>query len=614
MLCFLSGYAWAQDSTATFIINEEDLATINATNLEEALNIPGFHRFYSSNASFASYGSLGLDNLAIYKDDMPLVMDHNTGYDLRSIPVWDIAYIEIHFAPNTTIVKNSSGIVIKLVTKKIKDQPFGAEVSLINTSASDFHLNAVLSLSNKIHTGQIGLNRSFTSPVYMDASDRGSIISAAERYDVNLKYTFKILNSVNLSIGSDHTILNSQDRGEIIEGTARVRDVNQSFRRHNLYGTLVSDLSKNHKLTLNGLIHRYTDKEISLDKDLSTGKQEEYVGADAPLTTGYDQGYLNVLLESQNKSFNYSLGIEVNNIRDNVFSNINAISPEYADYSAIGMFEYAFKESFILQGGAKFLTNSLTQSFFLPNGRITLAPNKTVQLVGSYQKSISYPLFSEIFYPTEMTNGPQNNLQILPTDINTTSVKVVINKNSVKLHSGFQYISKNKEPRTISSGDLVNVGQSSSTATYASLLYSSKHIDLRPSLILHGITSTRDTGGLSFFYPEANLYVNGTIPNTKLKLSASARILGKHSTAYLEDDVFYLREIEKNNSISISASHSFLEDKLNIRFGINNLRNSTFINESNFLLDGIDRSLLSQQNVIANRGRSFFFKLQFNIK
>ncbi|MGB1038257.1 MAG: hypothetical protein ACPGYY_06375, partial [Bacteroidia bacterium] len=588
--------------------------TNNATNLEEALNIPGFHRFYSSNTSFASYGSLGVDNLAIYKDDIPLIMDHNTGYDLRAIPVWDIAYIEVHFAPNTAIVKNSSGIVIKLISKKIKDQPVGAQVSLINTSASDFHVNTVISLSNKIHTGQIGLNRSFTTPVYMDASDRGSIISAAERYDINLKYTFKILNSVNLAIGSDHSILNSQDRGEIIKGTTRVRDINQSFRRHNLYGTLVSDLSKNHKLTLNGLIHRYTDKQTSLDKDLSTGKQQEYPGTDGPFTTGYDQGYLNVLLESQNKAFNYTLGVEVNNIRDNIFSNIDAISPEYADYSAIGMFEYAFKESFVLQGGAKFLTNSLTQSYFLPNGRITLAPNKTVQLVGSYQKSISYPLFSEIFYPTEMTNGPQNNIQILPSDINTSSVKVVINKNKVKLHSGFIYISKSKEPRTISSGDLANVGQSSSTATFASLLYSSKHVNLRPSLVLHGINSTRDTGSLSFFYPEANIFFNGTLPNTKLKLSATARLLGKHSTTYLVDNSLYLREIEENNSISISASHLFIDDKLNIRFGINNLRNSTYINESQYLLDSIDRTLLSQQSVIANRGRSFFFKLQYNIK
>ncbi|MGB1038327.1 MAG: hypothetical protein ACPGYY_06735, partial [Bacteroidia bacterium] len=64
-LSLLSVYTWAQDSSAIFIINEEDLATNNATNLEEALNIPGFHRFYSSNTSFASYGSLGVDNLAI---------------------------------------------------------------------------------------------------------------------------------------------------------------------------------------------------------------------------------------------------------------------------------------------------------------------------------------------------------------------------------------------------------------------------------------------------------------------------------------------------------------------------------------------------------------------
>ena len=170
--------ALSQENNAFFILSKEDIVTNNITNLEEAMRLPGLYQVHLNNIASASSGVLSGNQIAIYKNDFPVVMDNNTGYDLRAIPVWDIDRIEVYFSPFTTIIKNSSGMVIKLYTKEIADQPFSLSAYAINTSNTDFHSGATLSLSNKKHTGQVGLNRSFNSPMYKDVDDRGTVINA----------------------------------------------------------------------------------------------------------------------------------------------------------------------------------------------------------------------------------------------------------------------------------------------------------------------------------------------------------------------------------------------------------------------------------------------------
>lgn len=119
-------------------------------------------------------------------------------------------------------VKNNT-IVINLYSLKIPEQPIWTKLNLTNTSSSDFHGSFILGLSNLTHSGQVGISRSFTNDLYDDERLRSTSLGAFERYDLNLKYQYKILPSVTLNIQSDNAIVHTQNKGKIIPGTSRVR-------------------------------------------------------------------------------------------------------------------------------------------------------------------------------------------------------------------------------------------------------------------------------------------------------------------------------------------------------------------------------------------------------
>lgn len=590
------------------------MVTNNVTNLEEALNLPGFHTLHLNHSTSFSSGILDLDEILILKNNLPLIMDHNTSYDLRSITMFDIDRLEVHFSPHFEYTKNSSGIVIKLYSEDIADKPIDLRTFITNNSSSDFHIGAKLNLSNKRHNGSILLNRSFHSAMYERVEDRGTIINPFERIDLNLGYKFNILKTVTLSVGSDNAILNTQQRGEIIEGTSRVNDIKKQLIRNNIYGTIATELSKNHSLSVNAILHRYTNKQHTLSKDLSTGKEEKVRNANGQFSTGYNQGYLSFLLNSKNRDFNYNIGLEINNVRDNQFSTINAIQPAYSDYSAVGMFEYAFKKSFVLEGSAKLLTNSLTGSYFLPGSRITLAPNSTLQVIGSFQQSIAYPHFSESFYPSSMTDGPRNNILLLPSEISTTSFKVLVTRKYLILQSGILVSTQNNDQRILGNQTISSVASRRSTTTYANLVFANDWMTWKPSFLLTGLNNTLDTNSLTFFYPEVNSYLHIAVPKTKLKLGLTARRIGKRSFTTLEKEEYRLIEQDSYNSLSASGSYSFFDENLIITFGANNLSKLNFVEIREYQFVDQIPSLVQKQNAVSNSVRSFFFNIRFSIK
>ena len=614
-IILVSVSARAQDSSALFIFTAEDMETSNVQNLEDLLkNLPSLHVYTLDDRAVVSSGILTLENIAIQKDGFPLLMDQNTYYDLRSIPLWDIEKVEVHFAPITNFTKNSSAVVIKLFSKATEAVPLKANAYLINNSATDLHANFQLGLSNLVHTANIGVNRSFTQPMYKDVEDRGTSISAAERYDLNIRYRFQILKSVTLTMSSDNSILRSLDKGEIIEGTTRVRDVNQDFNRHNLKGSLRTALSKNHILTLNGMVHRYKNGLSTWDKDLSNSEQRQYDGKDIPFSTGYDQGFMQLVLESNNKTLSYSAGVELSNTIDNQFSSINAIATEYADYSAFGMFQYQFRNAFRLESGVKLLTNSLTRSYVLPHGRLTLAPNNELQLQASFQKSVSYARFEELFYPSDLNNGISNNILLSPTDLTTFNFKLKVQKQYLKLQSGMLFSNKNKVPQLQTNNTLVNSGRSISTTTYAFFEYKKDFIDIRPSVLLHGTNSTRDTSGITFFYPELNIYAQVKIPRSSLVLGSNARFLGRKSTTYLSQEELFLQQITGHRHMSLSLKNTFKDERFSILFGINNLFDNNFKPATTYRITSFGQDIVSDQTAVVSRNRAFFFKIGYKVK
>ena len=604
-----------QDTSAFFVLSAEDIRYNNIQNLEEALDLlPTFHQYHLDNQSYTTGGSIKNEYIAIFKNELPYLLDQNTPYDLRGIPVWDLSRIELSIAPSTYSAKNAGTMAIFLYTADYQNKPISAKASLTNSSANDFHINSSIELSNLIHTARLSINRSFSAAQYEQLTDRGTAISAYERYDLNASYSYKILKSVGLTVALDNSFYKSVQRGEVIDGTARVRDVNPSFARNRILGSLETALSKNHTLVISTMWHRAKNNLNTLDKDLSNGSNQNHIGVDAQASSNFAQSYMQLLLTSENRKLNYTMGLELSSIKDNEYPTINAIQSTYSDYTAFGSFSYQLQRTFRLEGGAKLLTNSLANSYLLPHAKVTLAPKNDLQLVASYQKSIAYSAFSNLFYTPILNGGMQSNILLKPIDISTLSVRLLVSKKSVDIHSGILYNSVRGIPRPITNDKVQNAGSSTGNTTYAGLTFKNDWLKLRPSVMLHGTNQLKDTANLTYFTPEANLYVHIKIPNSRLAVSATGRYIGKHSTLVIENDVITIYQQGKMRYINLAASHTFAKDRMNLVFGMTNANNQTFVSNQRFILQDIEPLLTTETRVAAARDRAFFFNVSYVIK
>lgn len=603
--------AKAQDSSYTFLLTYDDIQTANLQNLEEAMSIlPFFRTFNKDNTPIITYGSIGIENIAIFKDGFPAAMDQNINYDLRAIPLWDIERIEVHLNPFQAQAKNSS-IVIHLFTKKIPQKPIWGQVNVTNTSLSDFHASMYAGMSNVVHSGQIGLSRSFTNDLYYNKGLRATSLGAFERYDMNLKYQYRILPSITLNISSDHSKVHTQNKGDIITGTSRVNDTHLDFNKHNLMGSLRFKASKFHTIVLDGMVHRFKNKVSFIDKDLNTGQQYSYEDFSSSPSTGYDQGLIKLALTSDGRPLNYQFGFELSNTKDICYPFINAVSTAYNDYSIYGYLSYQYRKSVILSGGLNLWHSNLTGNFILPRIQLKLAPKEVIELTISSHSSISYAPFTQVFYPTSLNNGVRNNILLDPIKQNVIHANVSLHQNKISAVSGMVIINQNNIPRVSRTNTYVSNGKSSNFSTYASLVYKNDYLTIKPSAMMHATNTLKDTGNLTFFYPELNLNTFIQIPKSKLSLGLTAKYIGNFTNSFMNNNIIYLNEQQKMRFLSARIQRKFYQDKLRISFGINNLLQTSFSTNNIYVLTEIDREFIRSEDIINSYPRTFTFKIQY---
>lgn len=609
-----SGSLFAQDSSALFVLDAEDLAIANVQNLEEALiNVPGIHHYIQDGQSQTTFGTLSAGQIAIFKNDVPLAMDQNVGFNLRAIPVWDIERIEIHVAAVSNLVKNSSTIVIKLYTKEFERKSIWSSASLMTTSANDLSTSLEVGISNIKHNLNVGVNRSFQSAIYETEDVRSTLWGGEERLDLNVRYRYRIFGSVVLDVQSDNSVLSTRNKGRVIPNTTRVRDLNSSFRNHSLSSSFFAPISKNHSMRLSGRIHRFTNAHVLLDKDLNTGEAQENQVIEKTLNTGYDYGYMRLELSSNNRRLNYNAGLELSNTHDNTFSSVNAIATEYSDYAAFTNFQYQQKNTVLLKGGAKLLVHSLSGSHFLPYGSVVIAPSSIIQLTGSYIRSLSYPMFNTIFYTTEMNKGVAGNIQLDPIKQNTISVNLKIGQKNLTAQSGLLYVQSNNVIRQSVQSKFENLGRSSTTSLYTVLQYTDKIWNVRPHVVLQSNNFIRDRLGISFVHPQLGITAKATIPKLKTTIGLILRNDGVNTVLERKEDVIYQTDIRPIRRLSLYIKQPLLKDKLALAFGVNNWNNNTTVESNTYRLETLDRILQDSTQVLAARSKAFVINVTYEL-
>lgn len=614
LVLFVANTLRAQDSSSLFTLEAQDWTIANAQNLEEALILlPGMHHYVQNNSSQTSFGTLSMGQIAIFKNDIPLALDQNVGFNLRAVPLWDIERIEVHVASVNNLVKNSSTLVIKLYTPAYKKQSIWGSTQLVTSSANDLSTGIEVGASNIRHNINIGVNRTFQGALCETEGVRGTLLGAEERLDLNLRYRYNIVGSVVLDVHSDNSLLESRSKGRVIPNTTRARDLNSSFSNHSISSSLFAPISKNHSIRLSGKVHRFNNEHKLIDKDLNNGETQENTSIEKELSTGYDYGYMRLELSSNDKRLNYSSGIELSNTRDNTFSNINAVATEYSDYSAFANFQYQRKNTMLLKGGAKLLTNSLSGSHFMPYGSVAFAPRKVVQFTGSYIRSLSYPRFSSIFYDADMNHGIAGNIQLNPLIQNTVGVNLKLGKNSLQAQSGLLYVQSNNIVRVSKNATFENIGNSSTTTLYAVVKYKDDIWDIRPHMVLHSNNFVKDSLGLSFLHPQIGITAKAKIPKLGTTLGLLFRHSGANTVLTRNADVIYQTDIKAIGRVSLYISQPLFHDKLQIAFGVNNLSNEILVERNRYRLEQLSSILQESTSVVAARNRAFTIRINYHL-
>ncbi|MBT8327256.1 MAG: hypothetical protein KJP21_06000 [Bacteroidia bacterium] len=609
MFCFKSE---ANDSTSFFSFNREQIQALNSQNLFDLMqHTPFIHRFVSENESFVNGGILSDQQIAIYKNGFPLLMDQNVTYSLQNIPLWDIDEVTISISEFNTINKNNGGLTIHMYSSDTFIAPYSIKTSVTSGSLNDIHSSITADLSNVKHNLSIGGNRSFESSYTNDTSKRHSPWAASERYDLDLRYQYHILSSVQLNLYSDNSWIEKQIKGDVIAGTSRAKDQVKKYQKNSHYGILKSALSKNHSLSLLGQFTSLSHKDLIYNKDLSNLNEmvsDENENLD---TLSYNNTFMQLNLNGNYRHYGFDVGIELSNTNDKVYSSINGIKTAYSDYSAYGLFHYQYKNGFKVEAGSKFLTNSLSGSYLLPQARIILAPSKILQLNVSYNRSISYPNFQNIFYPDRITEVT-NNILLEPTILSSYNFHLDIKKNHYSFKSGLLYTQQAGIP-VVSEGAYINSRVSGGSATYFSFTYKKNENLIRPSFILHGLNFSKDSINQNFFYPELNFYSQTTIPKLDFKVFLTARFLGKYSDMRFEEGKVVIQEIQNTPQLHIAIRKDLMKDRFAVLFGVNNILDNSSLEANTFELTEFSKILLSNSNVLSSRKRNIFLTLKINL-
>lgn len=612
VLSSMNIHAAEGDSTYFVRFTKQELELNDVRSLADVFRLLPFTNAIRIDHTTTLMGGTDIQNIAIYRDGLPLLMDQNTGYDLRSIPLWDIAYIEVRLTDVSVVGKNNSSMDIQIFSETYGQEPQALHISSALNSDLDQVTYASYSASNVKHNIKLGAGRSFRQALELP-DQRGDITGAHLRNDVSLQYTYNILSSIQLKLSSNHSFLNALDKGTIVPSTTRVEDVETHLYRHRSYGSITTALSKSHRLKLSGLFHQVQQNRALVDRDLHTGEWQRGRNSGALDSLYYNQGVMDINLSGDFSKYSYTVGIDISTTKDRFYPNIKAIKSEYSDYSVYGLVSYRYKTTVQVNAGGRLITNNLTGSYFIPQGQLTLVPNDMMSIKVTGKSSISYPMFEQVFYPVEFTQEGKNDLTLEPIRSNTLNLGFELKQDQFVFNSGLLFLRTNNIPQLSKSGIWKNDRSSSTTLGYFGLDYSYSQGLLRPSFILHSNNALRNTLDQYYFYPEFNIYARHRFTGPEIQASATLRLIGSYSDVYQNEDIILLDEYGTRLLANLALTRYWNDERWGLHVGVTDVFDQNITDRTTYELVGFDRLLVENDNVYNGMGRRIFAQIDVKL-
>jgi outer membrane receptor for ferrienterochelin and colicins len=573
---------------------------------------------------------LGGEHIKFLIDGVPVIGRMNGNIDLGQLNLYNVEHIEVIEGPMSVIYgSNALAGVINIITKENNNTRYTTNANAYLESVGVYNFSADASIKKKRIGGSIALARNFFDGYSTYDTSRNQSWKPKRQYNVDaaLNYSYKDLKAgVSASYFNELLI----DKGDLIKPYYET-----AFDNHFTTNRLTTkfDLSKrvlkDRYLTVLGSYSIYDRVKNTYFTDLTTLESNLTTNAADQDTSKFNQYLLRAEFSKSNQGskLNYQLGFDLNYENGSGKRILNQKQSQ-GDYAAYLSMKISPIVRFMIQPGLRYSYNTKYAAPLVYSLNLKWDIREELSLRGSYAKGFRAPSIKELY------------LEFVDVNHNIRGNENLEAEHSQNINISLKY---NHEKETYDYGlelslfyNDINHSISLASVDFNSSLYTYVNVD---NMITQGFQLNfnnriypwldiklgyGETGRKQIFRDNVTydmVYSSDVVANVNYlwrKTDVSFSVFYKYNGAYPEvflgdNGTVYQTIMESYNTLDLSVSRWFWNNRLNAQLGAKNLFNNTNINLTGDTGGGGIHSSSSGSSPVA-WGRTYFVKLALALK
>lgn len=573
---------------------------------------------------------LGGEHIKFLIDGVPVIGRMNGNIDLGQLNLYNVEHIEVIEGPMSVIYgSNALAGVINIITKENKNTRYTTNANAYLESVGVYNFSADASIKKNRLGGSIALARNFFDGYSTYDTTRYQSWKPKRQYNVDaaLNYSHKDLKAgVSASYFNELLI----DKGNLIKPYYETAFDNH-FKTNRL--TTKFDLSKrvlkDRYLTVLGSYSIYDRVKNTYFTDLTTLESNLTTNTADQDTSKFNQYLLRAEFSKSNQDskLNYQLGFDLN-YENGAGKRILDQKQSQGDYAAYLSMKISPIVRFMIQPGLRYSYNTKYAAPLVYSLNLKWDIREELSLRGSYAKGFRAPSIKELY------------LEFVDVNHNIRGNENLEAEHSQNINISLKY---NHEKETYDYGlemslfyNNINHSISLASVDFNSSLYTYVNVD---NMITQGFQLNfnnriypwldiklgyGETGRKQIFRDNVTydmVYSSDVVANVNYlwrKTDVSFSVFYKYNGAYPEvflgdNGSVYQTIMESYNTLDVSVSRWFWNNRLNAQFGAKNLFDNTNINLTGDTGGGGIHGGSSGSSPVA-WGRTYFVKLALALK
>jgi outer membrane receptor for ferrienterochelin and colicins len=619
-------------------ISEKEIALKGAVTLNDALKNENNVRVIQDPVLGTRISILGMQakDVKILMDGVPIIGKQDGSVDMSQVNMANIAKIEIVDGALAVIYgTNTNGGVINLITKRKTEGSWNLSLNSYNESVRQFNQNATGGFKYKksdfiVTVGRnvfLGWDAKIDSFKYMTQPQRDYTWNPKEQYFFNYSHAFPMGRHHSIRYKVDlfnERILNRHNPTSIY--TVEALDDWYHTKRYNFnlayHGRISSTLSLESNMAY--LMYQRTFSENFKQLDLGTVKQLQTTND--YLYTVFERSWLTYSQADKKLKFLVGYELNANNAKG---IRIKDTIQQITDVGMMTSLCFQPNDYIYIQPGLRYTVNNKFVTPLSPSINIKINAENNISLRFAYTKAFVAPDIKELYFEFRDFNHNINgnpNLKVETSDNIQAGLEVksrVARKYSYNSSLNVLYNDKKDAIEMVminkNNNEFLykNIGRIKTLTSTLNVNILSEDYKISLGAALSGTSRVYNVENIDnnakFFYsPEFNANLVYTHPKSQITFSFFNKYNGVSAYANINQ---LTRQIETTTQQSyfisdITASKSFMKDRLNINIGAKNLQDVKNISQT-----GTGGAVHSPTSTIPMFwGRSFFINMKFDIK